>query len=122
MSIYRCRTTRPEVSAWYNVDAASPEEAAGEFQARHLSVLPGIRFKRDGDIITFAVVEVEGAGTFVVRFYQHAIWRRGGVRRVGRQFTMGALATALGWTGAPAELLEPGWAHEEPVGHARSRT
>ncbi len=111
--IYSCRTTRPKLSNWTQVNANSPEEAANDF---HFNSTIGINYIVENGsqkyIVVFACIEVDGHGEFIARWYNYPIWRRGGVKCPGRK-TLDDVAKELDWPHEPRLLLEQGWLHEE---------
>jgi len=108
---FNCRAVKPEETLWQSVDGTSPEAAAGEYQEHYDPPFVGWKLE-DGGRIRFTVVEVEGHGEFVTRQFRNGIYRRGGVKR-GPAPTLEEVARKLGWTHAPAELIEAGWKGEE---------
>ncbi len=129
MTLYNCRTVRPEESAWFGVQASSPEEAANSFHTENLHSFKNFVFvETSGDggkhIVHFALVEVEGHGEMVSRAYSYGIWRRGGVRsKVGKTDAekLEEIADKLGWLWPPADLLKSDWLGEESLEDAKKR-
>ena len=121
MTTFRCRTVKPKVSRWYEVQAETPESAANDFHSDNMEVLASLRWEvptaNDGKyFIMFANIEVEGHGEMVSRVYKHGIWRKGGVKRSDYKTPeqkLKELADALGWTHAPEELIASGWDGDE---------
>jgi len=121
---YRCRflIPLPVEICWVNVKALSAEEAAIDL---HHGFTDGLKVlcKPHGvcEKASFALVEVEGHGSFITRQFHSGIWRKGGVSRRDAEQTwrnkLKEIADQLGWTQDPILLLEPGWEHEENEFH-----
>lgn len=123
VSSYRARSVAPNESAWRYFYADSPEDAAQQWLAENSSMhhdgVKVLRYKLDpelAEIVVFALVEVEGHGTWIARLYVSGIGRPGGVKASRDPSALGKIAAALGWTGTPEELLAPGWVGEEDYG------
>lgn len=126
--IYRCRTTVPAVSDWFEIQATTPEEASAELHYQYDEKLqqicviveePGNRY-----IVYFVRVEVEGHDSWISRLFQHGIWRKGGVKPLGWRSHSEALKDAaekLGWSFDPMKLIEPGWECEDSMEEAPGR-
>ena len=105
--LYKCRTTKPTESKWYEVEASSPELAANEFHnERILSVKSLVHVMEDSSgryLVKFVLVEVEGHGERVSRIFEYGIWRKGGVKTDYRtpEQKLKELADALGYTKPP---------------------
>lgn len=120
MTRYRCRSLRPKVSSWSDLEADSPEDAAQEHLGRWFR-MDALRYTPDlenpGSHIYFSLVEVEGHGEMVARLYTSGIVRAGGVkpRQVQtREQALADIAKQIGWEKDPALLLDAGWDGEEP--------
>lgn len=126
---YKCRTTKPAESKWYEIEAASPEQAANDYHTRDLHCLASASWEMKNDdggkyYIMFALVEVEGHGEWVSRVYKYGIYRKGGVKRPDyrtHEQKLKDLATAIGWEKDPAILIEDGWEGEETLEEASAR-
>lgn len=107
--IYRCCMVRPTPSNWHDVEADSWGEAANEVHANVLE--GGYRYRADegGPAVFFAMMEVEGFGQVISRYYWEGIWRRGGVRHYRGPSRLDYIAKELGWVEDPRLLLETGW-------------
>jgi hypothetical protein len=123
MSTFKCRSTKPTVSDWKEIEAESHTEAGNEFHFRN----DGIKHyhwavESDGTRYTvdFLMIEVEGFGEFISRVFNYGIWRKGGVKRRNAP-TLKDIADALGWTKNPQALLEEGWDGEETMEDATKR-
>jgi len=121
MSAYHCRSTSPLRTPWTDVEAKSPEHAAGDYHASRSNDRSfSLRLTREQDggfeTVLFASIEVDGHGQYVSRLFHRGINRRGGVRSA-RTLTiseqLATIARELGWTKAPEELLADGWDGEE---------
>jgi hypothetical protein len=124
---YRCRTTKPALSEWREVEASSPEQAANDFHERELFFVESVRLlqdQKDGGIhcIIFALIEVEGHGERLSRIYSYGIFRGGGVGRIrSLDERLKEVAQQVGWEKDPWLLIEPGWEGEETMDEARAR-
>lgn len=111
---YRCRTTKPIESEWYDQEAEMPEQAANEFHSDRFDTVRSIQLTvhptpEERYEIHFAGVEVEGHGEWVSRIFRYGIWRRGGVVRAGTptfEQRLAEIVKILGWTHDPMELLD----------------
>ena len=119
--LFRCRTVKPKVSEWREVEAESFDLAANEFHSKYQLYFDNLKLKMETEdkkiyFIHFVLVEVEGHGEMVSRIFEHGIWRRGGVKGVVVPFKtrLKDIAEKLGWTHEPEELVAEGWAGEEP--------
>ncbi len=120
MEKFRCRTVKPKQSHWKEVSADSFPEAAEAFFFQGCDHgLEVVSVKSPiGEIVKFALVEVEGHGELVARVFHHGIWRRG----VPRPYpTLKQVAAILGWEHDPEELLGSGWDCEETKEEAEER-
>ena len=121
--IYRCRVLKPEESEWFRILAHTPEEAAngvhGRESGHRIKSIPySVDDEQNGHYkVLFALIEVEGYGSFVSRIYSYGIWRKGGVKPWPPQ-KLETIAKALEWEHPPEALLEPGWAGEETMEEA----
>jgi hypothetical protein len=117
---YKCRTTKPRESRWFEIEAESPEAAANDFHSDYLHEVESLRLRMEKGsghyFINFALVEVEGHGEMVSRVYHYGIWRRGAKRPeppLKKRLT--EIAQKLGWKRDPKELIVEGWDGEEPA-------
>lgn len=117
MMIYRCRTTKPKVSEWFDIEAESPELAANAFHSDHNDELESLAFYPDPDMmgksVRFVCIEVEGHEIMVSRLFVSEIARRGGALRKTLP-TLEEIAKRLDYQHDPGTLLEEGWEGEEP--------
>lgn len=112
--IYRVRAVRPKTTDWQDVEAASPEEAASEFQEKFNPAQLSISLPRKNngkEVLSLCCVEVEGSGEFISRYFNTGIWRSGGVKPPQR--SLREVAKILGWEHDPNELVAEGWPLEE---------
>lgn len=109
---YRCRTTKPKASEWFDIEAESPELAANSFHSDYDALIDSVTYTPNpelpGAFVYFAVVEVEGHGTWVSRVFLSRILRRGGAQRKPPP-TIKHVALLLGYKHNPRTLLEDGW-------------
>ena len=120
MAIYKCRTIKPKLTEWREVEAESPEVAANEFHAKYQLYFDNLKLKIETKdkgmyLVHFVVVEIEGHGEQVSRIFEYGIWRAGGVKKpeVPLKTRLKELAEKLGWTHEPEELVAEGWEGEE---------
>jgi len=116
---YRCRTTKPNESKWFEVEAESPEEVANSFHAEYDKLVESVVYYPDpemlGSSVRFALIEVEGHGTWISRLFVSKIVRRGGIRQKPL-LTLAQVAMKLGFKHPPEELMQKGWEQEERTG------
>jgi len=121
--MFRCRTVKPEVSAWVEIEAESPEDAANSYHERDTPKSLTYRHETEGGarvvFIGFARIEVEGHGEMVSKVYHHGIWRKGGVK-TRAPMTLTMVAEALGYDEDPSTLLDE-WPGEETMEEAEAR-
>lgn len=122
MTEYRCRRVRPNSEdTWTTVEESSPGRAANEYQVRYgrsynYCIVEENVADNKMQYVYFAVIEVDGHGLFISRYYYSRIWRRAGVRIPDKKplsEKLVDLASVLGYDGSPEELLHPGWDEEE---------
>lgn len=121
MTVYMCRRVRPVgEDVWHPVEESSPGRAANEYQvrySRHDNYFIVEEVTKDSkQYVYFAVIEVEGHGQFISRYYYSRIFRRAGVKVPDKKpfiEKLVDLASVLGYNGSPEELLAPGWDEEE---------
>jgi hypothetical protein len=103
------------------VEESSPGRAANEYQVRYgrsynYCIVEENVADNKMQYVYFAVIEVDGHGLFISRYYYSRIWRRAGVRIPDKKplsEKLVDLASVLGYDGSPEELLHPGWDEEE---------
>lgn len=121
--IFRCRTLRPELSEWFEIEEETADRAANEFHVQKSDYFKNLSYwmpTEDGgqEVIHFAMIEVEGHKPVISRYYYRGIYRKGGVRP--NQPTLVQIAEQLHWKADPKELIEP-WEGEETWGEARAK-
>lgn len=115
--ICRVRYTKPLPTSYQDVEAPSPEEAANTF---HYEEEQGIWWAEPGkERCCYAMVEVEGHGTWVARCFRTGIWRSGGVRHPGQPQSLADVEQRLGLKSG--ELSEIVWIGEETYSDAQTR-
>ena len=123
---YRCRTVKPRISEWFEVEEETPELAAAEFHFQKDGVVEALAYivetgPHQQHVVKFVRVEVEGHGAWVSRVYHYGIFRRGGVKPWYPQDRLRQIAQELDWMHKPEDLLEEGWEGEESMEDARAR-
>ncbi len=122
--LFRVRLLKPRQCEWREVEDSSPEDAANQFHYDlHESDSIVYRWAKDSggvQFVGFALVEVEGHGEFVSRWFRSGLFRKGGVAR-NPPITLQNIADRLGYTHPPETLLEDGWEGEETFDQARAR-
>ena len=123
---FKCRTVKPRESRWFNITAESPEAAANDFHTAYSHEVESLRLRMargEGHYyINFALVEVEGHGEMLSRFYHYGIWRRGMTRpELPLKTRLADIAQKLGWEHDPQELIAEGWDGEETMHEAEER-
>lgn len=122
MTVFRVRLVRPNQSLWREVEADTFADAANQFHY-DLPETESIiyRWEREGgtEFVGFALVEVEGHGELVSRWFRTGIFRKGGVRRLP-PITLKDIADRLGYTHPPETLLDDGWEGEETYDDVRA--
>lgn len=123
--IFKARALRPKQTDWKEIEGEDPQWIAGEYQIRFgPPSLLARRVEVDGrgikrvEHIRFCVVEVEGFGEFISRYFSTGIFRRGGLKPPGLG-ELQNIANILRWDDHPDRLLDNGWDHEE--GYDRSK-
>ena len=125
--IWKCRTTKPSVSEWSEIEAPTFKEAANSLHEENLWKLPRLVYQHhtdDGKMVKihFAIVEVEGHGEWVSRIFEYNLWRGGGVPSQRPKITLQSIATTLGYTHDPNTLVdETSWEFEETMDEAARR-
>ena len=120
VSSYRARSVAPVESEWRYCYAERPEDAARQWLCENSSMrhdaVRVLRYKPDPDvaqIVIFALVEVEGHGTWIARLYVSGIGRFGSAKAHREPSALQKIAATQPTPGAPEELLQPGWDGEE---------
>ena len=121
MATFRCRSLKPKVSEWREIEAETPELAANEYHSFWSETdvrVTDDRVENRRYKIGFMRVEVEGYDAWVSRMFYYGIWRKGGVKPWGLKSFAARLKEAaeiVGWEHDPMELIEDGWEGEEPA-------
>lgn len=112
---FRCRTVRPTVTPWRDIEAEDYTDAVIEY---HYRMTPdregrglGYNFS-PGNTVYFARVECEGHGELIARTFWKGIVRAGGVKPAHIR-TLRDIADAVGWEDDPEGLIADGWDREE---------
>jgi hypothetical protein len=84
--LFKCRTVKPKLTEWREVEAESPEVAANDFHSKWQLYFDNLKIRMGrGDgrtyLVHFVVVEIEGHGEQVSRIFEYGIWRAGGVKK-----------------------------------------
>lgn len=117
--LFKCRTVKPKLTEWREIDSESPETAANDFHSKWQLYFDNLKLwvgnEKDGHYyIHYVLVEVEGHGEMVSRIFEYGIWRRGKKTETPFKTRLKELAEKLGWTHEPEELVAEGWEGEEP--------
>ena len=122
---FKIRSLRPHVTPFTAVEADTLAEAAGDFlaenRAKALFVRPANAGRADGDTTYFAVLEVEGEGEFVARYFYGGIGRQGGIKpkNPNERDSIAAVERDLGLK--PGDISDVEWVGEESPDHAWDR-
>ena len=124
--IFNLRITSPKATDFVRVKAETLADAAcnflGENTDKAFFVRPANAGRQDGDTSYFALVEIEGVGTVMARYFRGGIGRTGGVkppRNPLERDSIAAVERDLGM--APGALTETEWEGEESAAAAWER-
>jgi hypothetical protein len=109
MGTYLCKRVQPNPSEVSSVFADNPEDAANTFFFKNGG---GYSLRLENEVVSFAVVAVEGAGEFLARRFASGIFRKGGIKHPCACESLEEAAKKLGVD--VKELGDDGWIGEEP--------
>lgn len=102
---FRCRKVEPEETAFIDVSAATPEDAANIY---HLKERGGVHLS--GTDEWYAVIHVEGHGQYISKIHLDGIGREGGLKSPNHHSAANTLADVATTLKVPeCDLLEDDW-------------
>lgn len=106
--IFQCRSIKPNISFWKNIEADTAADAAQTFHDKYHTFGQYTYRVYSGNnsmyLAHFMLVEVEHHGELVSRMFQHGIWRKG--IKLPNVPSLESIAKELGWTHSLDNLID----------------